>query len=100
MRVAALSANSLRGRFSPCRLMRAARRLPAEERSRGVMPAQAAKSRPQANCRPSPIAVTIAWAVRKPTPGIVLSRRMSASALATCRIFSSIASIAGVKPSI
>ena len=68
MRVAAPGANSLRSRPSPCRLSPGERRLPAEECWRGVMPAQAAKSRPRANCRPSPIAATIAWAVMKPRP--------------------------------
>ena len=64
---------------------------------RGVIPAQAAKSRAQANCRPSPIAATTACAVMNPTPGMALKRRIVWSALAIVLILSSMASIAGVR---
>ncbi len=66
---------------------------------RGVLPDQATKSRAEANCRPSPIAATVACAVRKPTLGIVHRRRIVASALTIERILSSSASIAGVRVS-
>ena len=96
MRVPAPSANSLRSRLSPCRLTPLIRRLPALDVSRGVRPPQAAKSRAEANCLPSPIAVTMAWAVRGPTPGMVASRRIAGSALTIAMILSSSAAIAGV----
>ena len=98
--VTAPSAKSLRSRLSPCRLRPLIRRLPAVLASRGVRPAQAAKSRAEPNWRPSPIAVTIACAVRNPTPGIFMSRRMSAFSLAAMTISSSSAAIAGDKLSI
>ena len=47
--------------------------------SRGVKPHQAAKSRAVRNRLPSPTALTMAWAVRPPTPGIVASRRIAGS---------------------
>ena len=64
--------------------------------SRGVIPAQAAKSRAQANCRPSPIATTTDGPTH-PTPGMALKRRIVGSALAIVLILSSMASIAGVR---
>ena len=47
--------------------------LPAVACCRGVRPHQAAKSRAELNCRPSPIAVTTACAVSPPMPGTVVS---------------------------
>jgi hypothetical protein len=43
----------------------------------GVSPSQAAKSRPLRNRRGSPSAVTSAWAVSGPTPGIWVAQRAS-----------------------
>ena len=47
--------------------------------TRRVRPHQAAKSRAEANCLPSPIAVTMACAVKRPMPGMVASRRIAGS---------------------
>jgi hypothetical protein len=74
--VTAPRANSLRNRLSPCRLKPWVRRLPADDVSRGVMPPQAVKSRPQANCRPSPIA--------PPRRGRSESRRWECGRAAAC----------------
>lgn len=102
--VLAPSAKSLRKRMPPpqsllaklappIRLIPFSRLLPALECSCGVSPHQAAKSRAERNCLPSPAAATMACAVRPPMPGIVQSRRIASLSLAIVRICSSNAAI-------
>ena len=77
MIVLAPSAKSLRSRMSPMRLRSLLRHSFALEASFGVSLHQAGKARAEPNCLPSPIAATIACAVRPPAPGTVESRRIT-----------------------
>src|SRR6266849_2630598 len=94
MIVRAPSASSFLSRISPWRLMPPWRRFKPLEAPRGVKPHQAATSRDEANCLPSPMAVTMACAVKLPMPGMVASRRIAGSALATAMILASMAALA------
>jgi hypothetical protein len=58
------------------------------------------RSRALWNCLPAPMAVTMACAVSPPTPGVVVSRRITGSALAVAMIWASRATIEACNPSI
>ena len=76
------------------------RSLPPLEWGFGVSPNQAAKSRPDLKAAGSGTNALVAAAVIAPTPGIVASRRMSASRLASATTYRSSFSIWRVSVSI